>query len=93
MRWTLARTDQERRVGRYWCVIVRRCHLSYSIVFDSESSGVVGVSMRATARNNLTYVKRDPWYAYELLDSLFGILYDSQVTRAAIQPNFRGLER
>lgn len=49
--------------------------------------------MRATARNNLTYVKRDPWYAYELLDSLFGILYDSQVTRAAIQPNFRSLER
>ena len=23
--------------------------------------------MRATARNNLTFVKRDPWYAYEPL--------------------------
>ena len=32
--------------------------------------------MRAIARNNLTYVKRDPWYD----TSLFGILYDSQVT-------------
>ena len=49
--------------------------------------------MRATARNNLTYVKRDPWYAYELLESLFGILYDAQVTRAAVQLNFRGSDR
>lgn len=49
--------------------------------------------MRTTARNNLTYVKRDSWYAYELLESLFGILYDLQVIRAAVQPNFRNLER
>ena len=45
--------------------------------------------MRATARNNLTYVKRDPWYAYELLWNVVRFAGH----RAAVQLNFRGSER
>lgn len=45
--------------------------------------------MRATARNNLTYVMRDPWYAYEPLWN--SVRFAGH--RAAAQLNFRGSER
>jgi hypothetical protein len=45
--------------------------------------------MRAIARNSLTYVKRDPWYAYEPLWN--SVRFAGH--QAAVQLNFPGLER
>ena len=45
--------------------------------------------MRANARNNPTYVKREPWYAYERLWN--SVQFAGR--RRAVQLNFPGTER